>query len=149
MKKILVTTDLSENSERAFPIVEKLAKQFDSEVTVLAVVEDPAQIALVTVMDQPLVYGPDIQKEIIGNIKKDLDKLSDKYLEGIKHECVVTEGDSAQKRILEYAEEKAVDLIVMATQGKTGVKHWILGSVTEKVSRQASCPVLLVPPRKS
>ena len=148
MKKILLTTDLSANSERAFPIAKELAEKFDSSVYVLAVVEDPAQVALVTVMDQPLVYGPDIQKEIIGNIKSDLNNLVEKFLDGVTCESVVAEGDSAQHSILEFSEKNDIDLIIMATQGKSGVKRLILGSVTEKVSRQANCPVLLVPPGK-
>ena len=148
MEKILLTSDLSDNSERAFPLARSLAEKFDASVYVLAVVEDPAQVALVTVMDQPLVYGPDIQKEIIKNIKTDLNALADKFLSGIDFECLVTEGDSAHNSILEFSEKNDIDLIVMATQGKAGVKRLILGSVTEKVSRQASCPVLLVPPAK-
>lgn len=49
--------------------------------------------------------------------------------------------------ILACAASNAVDLIVMGTHGASGVEHLILGSVTEKVLRKASCPVLTVPPR--
>jgi nucleotide-binding universal stress UspA family protein len=46
------------------------------------------------------------------------------------------------------AEQKSPDFIVMATHGRTGVRRMLLGSVTEKVIRAASCPVLAVPSRE-
>lgn len=58
-------------------------------------------------------------------------------------ELVVQEGPAAED-ILRVAEEKNVDLIVMATPGRSGVRRLVLGSVTEKVVRAAACPVLAV-----
>lgn len=58
-------------------------------------------------------------------------------------ELVVREGLAAED-ILRVAEEKSVDLIVMATHGRSGVRRLVLGSVTEKVVRAAACPVLTV-----
>lgn len=52
------------------------------------------------------------------------------------------------KRIVEKAVEEAVDMIVMCTHGRTGLHHMLIGSVTEKVVRRATCPVLSVPPPK-
>jgi len=63
-------------------------------------------------------------------------------------EVLVELGDPA-KGILEIAEKKKVDLIVIATHGRTGWPHFVAGSVAEKVVRQASCPVLTIRmPRK-
>jgi nucleotide-binding universal stress UspA family protein len=50
-------------------------------------------------------------------------------------------------RILESASSLAADVIVMGTHGTSGFEHFVLGSVTEKVLRKATCPVLTVPPR--
>jgi len=61
-------------------------------------------------------------------------------------EVMVGEGSAAED-ILRVAEQKRPDLIVMATHGRTGVQRLLLGSVTEKVVRAASCPVLAVPSR--
>ncbi|MCS6927047.1 MAG: universal stress protein, partial [Candidatus Binatia bacterium] len=58
-------------------------------------------------------------------------------------ELMIREGPAADT-ILEVAAQKAVDLIVMATHGRSGVRRFVLGSVTEKVVRAASCPVLAV-----
>ncbi len=56
---------------------------------------------------------------------------------------VVREGN-AEEAILEVARRWDVDLVVMGTHGRTGLKHHFVGSVAEKVVRQASCPVLTV-----
>ena len=61
-------------------------------------------------------------------------------------EVLVGEGPAAED-ILKVAQQKSPDLIVMATHGRTGVRRLLLGSVTEKVVRAASCPVLAVPSR--
>ena len=54
------------------------------------------------------------------------------------------------KKIVEKAAQEEVDMIVMSTHGRTGLMHMLIGSVTEKVVRRASCPVLSVPtPEKS
>ena len=59
-------------------------------------------------------------------------------------EVIVGEGPAAE-HILHVAEQKTPDLIVMATHGRTGVQRLLLGSVTSKVVRAVSCPVLVVP----
>ncbi|MBI3757057.1 MAG: universal stress protein [Deltaproteobacteria bacterium] len=58
-------------------------------------------------------------------------------------EIIVREGPAAED-ILNTAEKRAVDLIVMSTHGRSGVRRLLLGSITEKVARSALCPVLAV-----
>ena len=60
-------------------------------------------------------------------------------------EIVVERGDACSE-ILRQAIDRKADLIVMGTHGRTGLRHVLLGSVTEKIIRNASCPVLVVPP---
>lgn len=48
--------------------------------------------------------------------------------------------------ILEYVETSGIDLIVMATHGRTGLKRWVYGSVTAKVLRSVNCSMLVIPP---
>jgi nucleotide-binding universal stress UspA family protein len=57
---------------------------------------------------------------------------------------IVEMGD-AHTLMVNWASDKAVDLIVMSTHGRSGLPRMILGSVTEKVLRSASCPVLAIP----
>jgi nucleotide-binding universal stress UspA family protein len=63
-------------------------------------------------------------------------------------EILIGEGPAAQD-ILKVAEQKSPDLIVIATHGRTGVRRFVLGSVTEKVVRAAPCPVLVVPSKET
>jgi nucleotide-binding universal stress UspA family protein len=55
-------------------------------------------------------------------------------------------GGAADEVILDYAEEKKFDLIVMTTYGRSGVYRWIFGNVTQRVLRHSLTPVLIVPP---
>jgi nucleotide-binding universal stress UspA family protein len=64
---------------------------------------------------------------------------------GIKTEVLVDQGDTA-RTILESARSRPADLIVMGTHGLGGFERFMLGSVTEKVLRKATCPVMTVPP---
>jgi nucleotide-binding universal stress UspA family protein len=59
----------------------------------------------------------------------------------------LVQGSATARAIAEAAERSGADLIVIGTHGLGGFRHLILGSVTETVLRQASCPVLTVPPR--
>ena len=60
-------------------------------------------------------------------------------------EIVVERGDACSE-ILQQAIDRKADLIVMGTHGRTGLRHVLLGSVAEKIIRNASCPILVVPP---
>ena len=53
----------------------------------------------------------------------------------------------ADEKIIEAAKDKDADMIVMATHGRTGLSHALMGSVAEKVVRQAPCPVLTIRPK--
>jgi nucleotide-binding universal stress UspA family protein len=68
----------------------------------------------------------------------------------IKHAVetqTLVEVGQAAERLIAAAKEKNADLIVMATHGRTGLSHALMGSVAEKVVRQAPCPVLTVRPK--
>jgi len=76
--------------------------------------------------------------------REKLQKIAQERLHGgIHHEILTRVGDAA-KSILETAEEVGAELIVMATHGRTGISHFFLGSVAERVVREALCPVLTI-----
>jgi nucleotide-binding universal stress UspA family protein len=76
--------------------------------------------------------------------QKHLDEMARELKQkGIQSRVLVAHGDAAGK-IVRVAEEQKVDLIVIATFGKTGWRRFAFGSVTEKVVRLAPCPVLTV-----
>jgi universal stress protein A len=76
-----------------------------------------------------------------------LDRLEELHAARLDHyprcEFVVDVGDPAEQT-LALARQRAVDLIVSATHGRSGLSHLIMGSVAEKVIRHAPCPVLVV-----
>jgi nucleotide-binding universal stress UspA family protein len=55
----------------------------------------------------------------------------------------------AVQEIIKYADENHIDLIVLGTHGRSGMLHWLMGSVAEKVVQYAHCPVLVVRPSSS
>jgi nucleotide-binding universal stress UspA family protein len=143
IKKILWPTDFSDNSNAALPYVLSLTKKYGAEIYLLYVAEDLA--------DYPKWYGeltpPHIEKLHeweIPHAKKKMDEVCHTDLSGCPmfHKLVVI-GDPAQK-ILETAKKESVDVVVMATHGRTG--HFAFGSVTEKVVKNAPVPVWTVRP---
>ena len=142
IKKILWATDFSENSSKALPYVTSLSEQYQTDVHVLYVIEDLAY-------HDPW-YG-EFDKTHIEKIhewerkkaNKRLNEICDKYLKGCplftKHVAV---GDPA-KEILRFAKSENVDMIVMATRGRSG--DFPFGSVTEKVLKNSTIPVVAVP----
>lgn len=66
-------------------------------------------------------------------------------LDGIEHELLVKSGD-VWPVLAELIADRAIDLVVIGTHGRTGVRKFVLGSVAEKIFRQCSCPVLTIGP---
>ncbi len=66
---------------------------------------------------------------------------------GIKAEKMVREGAAAEN-IVQYAQEKGIDLIIMGTRGQGGIQRFLLGSTTDRVLRTGHLPVLVVPPEE-
>ena len=69
------------------------------------------------------------------------------WVERLPQVRYVVEGGNPFEKIIEAAENHRIDLIVLATHGRTGVKRLLIGNVAEKVVRHSSCPVLTVKPR--
>ncbi len=149
MKNILITTDLSEEAGAAYGIAHKLAKQFDATLHVLAIVEDPAQAAMIYALDFPVLPGPEIHDQLIEKVKIDLEKLTQKEFAGLRvenHTCAASGPVHAE--IIDFVEKNAIDLVVIATHGHRGLSRILIGSVAERVVRECPCPVLSVRSRK-
>ena len=87
------------------------------------------------------------ESKIATLVNQRLDETEKKANElGIKDIVKMTRFGSPYQEILNVAQEKGVDLIVMGTHGRSGIAHFLIGSVTEKVIRTAPCPVLVVRP---
>lgn len=141
LQRILVPIDFSEHSKNALKYAIPFAEQFHAALDLIYVVE-------------PTVYPADFSFGQIGfpNVEEELRTRGSGELENlIKHE--IAKRVSARKvvrtgkpfyEINQYAEEKNIDLIIIATHGHSGMEHILFGSTAEKVVRKAACPVLVV-----
>ncbi|MBI5473885.1 MAG: universal stress protein [Ignavibacteriae bacterium] len=144
LKKILITTDLSEHSAAAFEHAFSLGLLYASKMFVLHVVEEAhARFRLPG-------HEEDVQQQSTRLEAEGLVKLNQFVLSHVgterKIHPIVRIG-IPEREILSFAEEEGLDLVVMATHGWTGLKHIVLGSVAEKVVRHSSVPVLTVKPK--
>jgi len=136
-KTILSPVQFDDNSLAALDVAKEIALTYDATVYVLYIVP----IILVP-GEGYIVYSLEEQEQ---NAKKALADMARDHLSGAKYEILTKIGEIA-KSVLDVAHEIRADLIVMATHGRTGIPHFFLGSVAEKVVREALCPVLTVRP---
>ncbi len=137
--RILCPLDFSEFSHSTLPLAEELARQFGST------------IVLAHVVDARFDY-PEWTAQVSMNASEQLTKSAQEDLEGVASEMegvnteVFVTGGRPHRALTEKLKEDDVDLVVIATHGRRGLAHALLGSVSEKVVRAASCPVLTVRP---
>ena len=139
ISRVLAPVDLSDQSEMVLDHAAALADAYAAPLDLLHVVEEAAY---------PTVYGidpltpslPDVQdraREALETLAARIDIGTD-----MVHAHVLS--GYAARDIVEFAEENASDLIVMATHGRTGLERFLIGSVAEKVVRRAPCPVFTI-----
>lgn len=144
---ILVPTDFSEQSNNALHYAKELAKNSGAVLHLLHIVEP-------TVYPADWGYSQvgfvDLEQELRAAAEKSLQKTQEELeAEGFSVQTTVLNG-RASDEITSYAEKFAIDLISIATHGRSGIEHLLFGSTTERVLRKAPCPVLAVriPPHK-
>ncbi len=133
---ILVPLDGSPRSEMVLDEATDLARAFEA-VIILFLVISPSLHLGAKPQGEP---SPDDQVKGVDYLRGKQQAL---YREGLMVETVLRMGDAALE-ILDYADERSIDLIAMATHGWTGLKRWLLGSVAEKVLRASNIPVLMI-----
>lgn len=149
MKHILVTTDLSEASEYAFEYAKEqleLTGKDKSRITLLKVVDvvPPAGINFEYGLALPDKKG--MLEKVYKHALAQIQEIAEKQFAGLPVETAVVKPKKAvYQEIINFAEENKVSLIVMSTHGRTGVKHFLLGSVAERIVRHSPCPVMIVP----
>jgi nucleotide-binding universal stress UspA family protein len=145
LRRILCPFDFSEVSSHALDQAVVLARQSGARLTVLHVFLSVMPTTGLSALDAATAQVIDSQ---------DLEELRDRVTTACRPALdagtlldIVIVGGSPVTAILEQAASAAADLVVMGTHGTSGFQHLLLGSVTEKVLRKATCPVLTVPPR--
>lgn len=140
IKNILLPVDGSDYSKRALGLAISFAKKFEAKITVLNIYELPI----------PLTGYP-YATEILNNIESSLKEVSEKILsdaskelsnEKIENETILSVGD-AGLRIVQMAEANKCDLIIMGSRGLSGIKEFLIGSVSNYVLHHTKTPVLL------
>ena len=146
--KILVPIDGSEPSFHAAHIASSIANKFNSEIIVLYVVVSPSKAEYANLTGLVTPKQIDI---IIENAKKE-SKNWFKRIEDIAKEKgsrikistrVILTGIAVYGEVIEYAQQRSIDLIVIGTRGKSGFKKLLLGSTASGVVTYAHCPVLV------
>ncbi len=138
---ILAPVDFSTHAREALRYARELAAFYEAPLTLLHVVEETLH---------PAFYGPRIGS--VYDVHPDIEDRAIARLEGFYREAEGPDVETyfaarpgrAPRAISRYAEEEGHDLIVMATHGRTGLEHFLMGSVAEKVVRNAPCPVFTV-----
>jgi nucleotide-binding universal stress UspA family protein len=141
LRTILVTTDLSETSKKAFPMARMLAGKFGSKI-VLVHVDDLSASLFLGYTEFVAVEVNAIVERQRQDARRQVERLAaDELGGGVEPRVAI---GTPHLEIVRLAEEIGADLIVMATHGRGFVSHAILGSTTERVVRRAPCPVLVV-----
>lgn len=141
IKKILFPTDFSACAERAVLHAAYLADRYDAELYVLNV-HHPVGERLY--FDDFQLSEEEIASELNMHFDPSTSRKKDAASGAPQMHNVQVEHEVPAQAILEFAEEKDVDLIVMGTHGRRGVPRLLLGSVAEEVVRLATCPVFTV-----
>ncbi|PQJ34328.1 hypothetical protein BSZ35_06695 [Salinibacter sp. 10B] len=131
--QIFVPYDFSEPAAKAVRYGKALAEGYGATVTLVHVVQD-LTVPMEYELNVPDVKTADVQARAEAALQEEA---------ADRHRVLVATGHPG-RRIVELAEERAADLLVLATHGRTGLRRILLGSVAEQVIRRASCPVLTV-----
>lgn len=141
IRQILAPTDFSEYSKEAVAYAFELAQKFGAKLLLLHVIEMPAypvegfvppSIGSTLIEDLERQAWADLA-QVLPEAQNDKVALTRQVVVGIPY-----------RKIVEVAAAEKADLIVMATHGRTGLGHLLIGSVAERVVRTAPCPVLTI-----
>jgi len=144
-KKILVTLDGSGLSECVIPHLEAFREGFPESETILLRVVEPVESTVAAHADvispeqwkarenAMVTAAGDYLTQVAGRLNQEGAPV---------HSNVIT--GRVEDRIIDFAKEEKIDLIIMATHGRSGVSRWVRGSVADRVLRMAHIPVLMV-----
>jgi nucleotide-binding universal stress UspA family protein len=139
IKSILVAVDGSAHSEKAVRYACAMGPPLGAEVIILHVV--PMVVSATpyhdTVSDQPFISLQNLGEDILARATKLANSLGCKVTDLMSH------GDPAAQ-IIDIASERNISMIIIGSRGVSGLKRLFTGSISDKVSKSASCPVMIV-----
>jgi nucleotide-binding universal stress UspA family protein len=144
-KHILAPTDLSPSSLSTVSFAAHLAKAQGARLTVLHV---PHSLPVSYTDLAPPITMDEIERAIEKSATTQLERWAARHLRKLPRSTTLVRRGDTSAVICQAAEQLGASVIVMATHGRKGLSHVVLGSVTERVLRDAPCPVLVVRPPK-
>lgn len=141
-RRILIAVDNGPTSEKVASSGYDLGRQLNAEIAVISVVETTLLIA-----DGGVTFN-DMAEMVKGDVVKHQQLLIDRIFNGYKVQTFIEEGVT-HEMILKAAGDWNADLIVLATHGRTGLSHLLMGSVAEMLVKQSVKPLLIIPARTS
>ena len=143
VRRILVPVDFSDASRAAVRHANALAQTYGAEIDLLHVVE---QVVYPSAYGVEPAYFP--TQEVLARVERTLGEMAREGLDP-EHVSVSAVVGYAPMSILDHADEHDIDLIVIATHGRSGLDRMLLGSVAERVLRRAPTPVFIVKPDRA
>ena len=140
LRNILFATDFSEYARQALPYVTSLGHKFGSTVYLCHVVT-PSQLMIGAPEAAPYLYEALHKRS--GEELTEMARLPE--LKELKTKAILASG-TFEDELIKAVNENQIDLIVVGTHGRTGIRRLVLGSVAEQICRMATCPVLSVGP---
>lgn len=141
IKNILFMTDFSQAANAAIPHAIGLSKRYGAKLYALHV-----RPPVVNPMDPPQTWEK-LERDAEVKEQRQRRELL-KSFQGIRPDILIKEGD-LWSCLAEVVEQSQIDLIVVGTRGRSGIRKFVLGSVDEEIFRRAHCPVLTVGPHSS
>jgi universal stress protein A len=157
-KRILCPVDMSPFSRGAIKLGVKFAQNSNATLYLLHVIDNPFDelyLSSITQADPALLdlyrNEPPKRAQIMNATSQHsqvlLKQFCHEWVEQLPKVRYLVANGSPFEKILDAAKDHRIDLIVLATHGRTGVKRLLIGNVAEKVVRYAPCPVLTLKPR--
>lgn len=143
IRRILLPTDFSEASLEAFSYAVEVAHRFDAEILLMHVLEVHPPVLMEFALEARVF---DMASALRGEAEARLEEMRTRIPPGVQTVALLVQGFAAET-ILEAIGTYDIDLVVLATHGRTGWRHLVFGSVAEKVVRLAGVPVLTVSAR--
>jgi nucleotide-binding universal stress UspA family protein len=148
-ENMLVCLDGSILAEQILPYAEVQALKFNSRVTLLQVVVTNVPEVVQAGATYKQSTGAELRsREMMEKASIYLDKTAQVLREkGIRVETVVLEAASIGDAILKYVRDNGTDFILMATHGRGGIRHVVMGSIAEQVMKASALPILIIRPK--
>lgn len=144
LNRIAVPIDFSDYSRAALRYALDLAKSFKARLDLVHVVEERLHPAfynsgVFSIYD----IEPEIESKLMAELRKLFSEIGD---DRVQTDFTILSGSPA-KEILHWMAPRNIDLLVIATHGLSGLERTVLGSVTERIVREAPCPVITIKPK--